>query len=280
MKRKYFYDIQKMDILMNTLPFPKEIIKLIDDYDDINISGIGKYLKNRGVNKLNNPSRMTTDGYNIYVCDGPVKCIKIYENEMEIIYQSNEFIDEQCIDSFDLVIYDSRLYACDTNGKIIIFTVPDLKLINYFICEQGCSGIDVYMSKIYICDPTNIRIYDIQGKILQTISRISDRYSRPFGIFVDENKIYLCDRSYCRIMTIDGKLLSEFPYCIPNGPTQPKKVVVIQDHVYFNTTKYIYQYKDGQLVKTWCTSYNMYGFVFLNTKCYVTNDTSEIAVFG
>lgn len=151
----------------------------------------------------------------------------------------------------DVVVRGERLYVTDLIERCVkvldkrshkeLFRVPRegdkaesalFSPVNIAVGEDG---------KIYVSDfgAFNIKIYDPEGKHLQTVGQLGDHVGgmvRPKGIAVDhEGRFYMVDAAteVVQLFNAEGKLLLFFgePSGSDVGLVLPAKVIVDYDHV-------------------------------------------------
>lgn len=269
------------EILMSYLPFPKELILIVIMY--------GVIFKGKFIKTINCDTRIThtyaykmvTDETNIYIIASKVFTLN---KKGETLYESNYYVYGIEMIPIDLVIHESILYVLDESGdRIILFSIPNLKSINYYKIDKFARNIQIVKSEIYVLHTNHINVYTITGKKIRTID-FKEFLTRIFKFDVDKKNLYIATNKIM-IFTNDGKYLYEFNKDTnPNGRSLSYPMNAInatENYLYFCDNQWVYQYtKTGQKIKKWRTSEKFHtNFLFLDGHCYVRDLTNKISIF-
>lgn len=277
---------QILDQLMINTPLPKDIINIVLNYD---FRFEGKYIGKLGASHFEDFyciwTQLATDGENIYMCFG--NCIKTINQKGEVIFESE--LSNNKIGLTDVAITGSELFATDCLGqRVIVYRLPDLKIIRYFKCFDSCRCICINNSKIYISRSNEIQICNLRGDLLAQIQLKTVKYIQ--GIYATDDKLYISNSCGEKIITLtkDGEFLSELRFYDKNGTLMrnAKKIMILDNHIYFNNVSQVFKCTmDGVVVKKWGIRRHgfyepqLYHFLFLNNKCYMSNSRNEIDVY-
>lgn len=275
---------QQFEILMELLPFPKDLVYILIQYLRSFRGEFVEELENNE-SKLHELYGIASDGVYIYVADRYDGKIKTLDKKCQVLYAFDQKIDGDFIDAINIFIYNSLLYVTDwRSSRVCVLTGPELKLIKCYSFSHRCWGICIYNSEIYLPLYKRIEIYTIDGVHKREIdlTRLS---VNPYDMYIDDNIIYICCSGSNRILlySLEGIFLSTFEFNNNDkqGITNPQSVTVIDNYVYISDYYWVRQCtKKGRTIKKWKTKSRRHRcLTFLDGKCYVTDGTPKITIF-
>ncbi|WP_210398076.1 hypothetical protein [Motiliproteus sediminis] len=171
----------------------------------------------------------TDDAGNLYVIDGTLKTVLIYDSEGNYIKSVGNSADFELASSLAVSNDGSRLYVVDTGGvtstkhEVMVYDVASGEMLYRFGRRGSGDGAlnlpkDIDISpdnRLYVVDSGNFRvnIYEADGTFVDSFGSIGLKwgtFSRPKGIAIDlEGRVYVSDAAFgnFQIFTPDGQLL-------------------------------------------------------------------------
>lgn len=268
---------QKFEILMELLPFPKEIVCMVTNYLFFKgiLSGVLNIQKNTFI------FGMVIDKDNIY-CHDDEKIIVI-NRESHIINKIYRPPDTPIKYPFISIALCGSVLCVRANNKIVILRIPNLSVINSFQIQCPSWQICAYKSLLYITHTYEIGIYVLSEKSLLKKKSVKLSFT-PSKFCVDDKNLYITDffENRLLIMTLDSKLLYEINNDNTDGTIfiRPTTIIVSDDCLYFCDRYWVRQCtKTGCVIKRWKTGHGINTFSFLDGQCYVAESSGEISVF-